>query len=135
MNWALSTDTMNGKAHKRVELCCGSFAKRRGWRSPVLQVIMMALAAISVAAETPDLKAAAERNYLKAATKFAECMILHGRDRYGEVHSPLFAVLLTRDDPPEMGPHPIFDDPPEYEATTEHRLIQASYLHAPAMKQ
>ena len=106
---------MNTKSHKRVELSCGCIAKRRGWRSPVLQVILMAMAAISVAAETPDLKAAAERNYLKAATKFAECMILHGRDRYGEVHSPLFAVLLTRDDPPEMGPHPIFDDPPEYE--------------------
>ena len=100
---------MNGKSYKRVELRCGSFAKRRGWRTRVLQVIMAALAATSVAAETPDLKSAAERNYLKTATDFAECMILHGRDRYGEVHSPLFAVLLTRDDPPEMGPYPIFD--------------------------
>ncbi len=76
---------------------------------------MMALAATSVSVETPDAKTVAQRNYLKAATDFAECMIEHGRDRYGEVHSPLFAVLLTRDDPPEIGPYPIFDDPPKYE--------------------
>lgn len=56
-----------------------------------------------------------EPNYLKLATDFADCMIEHGRDRYGTVSSPLFAVLLTRDPVPEIGPYPIFESPAKYQ--------------------
>jgi len=55
-----------------------------------------------------------EIDYLKAATDFADCMIAHGRDRYGKVHSPLFAVLLTRGKRPRIGPQPYFERPSPY---------------------
>jgi hypothetical protein len=58
-----------------------------------------------------------EIDYLKAAVDFAECMIRHGRDRYGKVHSPLFAVLLTRQAEPSIGPHPYFDRPTPYDVS------------------
>jgi hypothetical protein len=38
-------------------------------------------------------------------------MLEYGRDRYGEVHSPLFAVLLTRESEPRIAPQPCFADP------------------------
>ena len=50
-------------------------------------------------------------DYLKAAVDFADCMLKYGRDRYGTVHSPLFAVLLTREAEPRIGPYPLFADP------------------------
>ena len=50
-------------------------------------------------------------DFLKAATDFADCMLTFGRDRYGTVHSPLFAVLLTREAEPRIGPYPLFADP------------------------
>jgi len=50
-------------------------------------------------------------DFLKVAADFADCMIQHGRDRYGETHSPLFAVLLTREKQPRIGPYPLFADP------------------------
>ena len=53
-------------------------------------------------------------DYLKVATKFADCMLKYGRDRYGKVHSPLFAVLLTREAEPRIGPQPYFDRPSPY---------------------
>jgi hypothetical protein len=34
-------------------------------------------------ADSPD--------YLSLVVQYADCMLEHGRDRYGEVHSPLFA--------------------------------------------
>ena len=69
----------------------------------------------SSSAQTTDATAAPTHDYLKVAINFAECMIEHGRDRYGEVHSPLFAVLLTRENPPHIGPYPIFDAPAKYD--------------------
>lgn len=56
-------------------------------------------------------------DYLKAATDFADCMIEHGRDRYGKEHSPLFAVLLTREKEPKVGPQPYFDRPSPYDTS------------------
>jgi hypothetical protein len=53
-------------------------------------------------------------DFLKAAVDFAECMLKWGRDRYGEVASPLFAVLLTREAEPRIGPQPYFDRPSPY---------------------
>ena len=50
-------------------------------------------------------------DYLKATVDFADCMLRYGRDRYGTVHSPLFAVLLTREAKPRIGPYPLFADP------------------------
>ena len=56
----------------------------------------------------------AQVDFLKAATDFADCMIAHGRDRYGTVHSPLFAVLLMRGARPAIGPQPVFKRPSPY---------------------
>ena len=56
----------------------------------------------------------AQVDFLKAATDFADCMIAHGRDRYGTVHSPLFAVLLMRGARPAIGPQPYFKRPSPY---------------------
>jgi len=58
--------------------------------------------------------AAGAIDYLQVARDFADCMIAHGRDRYGTVHSPLFAVLLLRTDPPAIGPEPYFARPSPY---------------------
>ena len=80
-----------------------------------MSIVIVVQGVSSVGAETPNLKPVPEHNYLMAAIEFAECMIKHGRDRYGDVHSPLFAVLLTRENPPEIGPYPIFDAPAQYE--------------------
>jgi hypothetical protein len=49
-----------------------------------------------------------EIDFLKAATDFADCMIAHGRDRYGKVHSPLFSNILTREKEPRTTPYPRF---------------------------
>jgi len=51
-------------------------------------------------------------DYLARARSFADCMIRHGRDRYGPVHSPLFANALTREDPPRLTPYPLFAPTP-----------------------
>jgi len=56
-------------------------------------------------------------DYLKIATKFADCMLKYGRDRYGKVHSPLFAVLLTRENEPRIGPYPLFKSPSPYQTS------------------
>lgn len=53
-------------------------------------------------------------DFLKVAVDFAQCMLRYGRDRYGKVHSPLFAVLLTREKEPRIGPEPYFDRPTPY---------------------
>jgi len=47
-------------------------------------------------------------DFLKAATDFADCMIEYGRDRYGQVHSPLFSNILTRQEKPRTTPYPRF---------------------------
>ena len=67
--------------------------------------------------ELADTKARelGEVDFLKAAVAFADCMIAHGRDRYGSVHSPLFAVLLTRGKRPTIGPQPYFARPSPYD--------------------
>ncbi|MFP4058660.1 MAG: hypothetical protein ACLF0G_17475 [Candidatus Brocadiia bacterium] len=51
-------------------------------------------------------------DFLGLATAFADCMIEHGRDRYGAVHSPLFANLLLRGERPTIGPEPRFAPSP-----------------------
>ena len=62
-------------------------------------------------------RAGGDVDYLKAAVDFAECMLTCGRDRYGDVHSPLFAVLLTREKEPRIGPQPYFDRPTPYDVS------------------
>ncbi|MGB2819500.1 MAG: hypothetical protein WBF17_00860, partial [Phycisphaerae bacterium] len=54
------------------------------------------------------LKGKGEPDYLKITKDYAECMIRHDRDRYGKVHSPLFASTLMRSDPPTLLPAPQF---------------------------
>ncbi len=76
-----------------------------------LLIISIACTLAAPAGTTPIL----EHDYLKAATDFADCMITFGRDRYGEIHSPLFAVLLTREEMPRIGPYPLFDAPAQYD--------------------
>jgi len=45
------------------------------------------------------LKGKGEPDYLRIVKAYAECMIRHGRDRYGKVHSPLFASTPCRHPP------------------------------------
>jgi len=47
-------------------------------------------------------------DYLATARAWADAMLAHGRDRYGEVHSPLFSNILTREREPRTTPYPIF---------------------------
>jgi len=47
-------------------------------------------------------------NYLQLVKRYADTMIRRGRDRYGEVRSPLFASTLTRGDRIELLPYPAF---------------------------
>jgi hypothetical protein len=75
-----------------------------------VRFLVMALVAFSAGGPLP---AADEPDFLKAAVDFAECMITYGRDRYGEVQSPLFAVLLTRENEPRIGPYPLFAEKTE----------------------
>jgi hypothetical protein len=58
-------------------------------------------------------------DYLRLATDFADCMLKYGRDRYGRQHTPLFAVLLTRETEPRIGPQPYFDRPSPYKTGSE----------------
>jgi len=76
-----------------------------GWTAAVLAIVVPADVAL------------AGIDYLQAAVDFAECMIRYGRDRYGEVHSPLFAVLLTREKVPRIGPQPYFARPTPYDVS------------------
>jgi len=55
-----------------------------------------------------QLKGKPEPDYLGIVKGYAECMIRRGRDRYGKVHSPLFASTLTRTEPPGLLPAPRF---------------------------
>lgn len=63
-------------------------------------IAVIATAHPSVGETRPD--------YLKLARDFGDCMIAHGRDRYGKVHSPLFSNILTRGARPETTPYPLF---------------------------
>ena len=80
-----------------------------------LAAVCLAAASLSCAPASAGLRSTpselGEIDFLKAATDFADCMVTYGRDRYGEVHSPLFAVLLTREAEPRIGPYPLFADP------------------------
>ncbi len=63
-------------------------------RSKVILIIMtgaclLGSAPTGLAQEPPEL-------YLATARAYADAMIKHGRDTYGEVHSPLFAGALDR---------------------------------------
>ncbi len=71
-------------------------------------------------------EALGEIHHLARAAAFADCMIRHGRDRYGDVHSPLFAVLLLRTSPPRIGPQPVFDRPCPYDTS---RMATPFRLH------
>ena len=60
----------------------------------------VAVLAPSVLAEEPDFAGAARR--------FADEMIARGTDRWGAEHSPQFASMLLRTDPPELLPDAVF---------------------------
>jgi hypothetical protein len=55
---------------------------------------MLAVLALPVAAA--DNPAGNAKRYLDTVRRYADAMIEHGRDEYGEVKSPLFAVTLDR---------------------------------------
>lgn len=93
--------------------------RRALWHLTVLLVAASAaqgqiVSTASAPAETIDLTKLGKVDFLKAATDFADCMITHGRDRYGTVHTPLFAVLLLRGAKPTIGPQPYFKRPSPY---------------------
>lgn len=75
-------------------------------------IVILGAAALPLRAEIREI------DFLTAATDFADCMIEYGRDRYGAVHSPLFAVLLTREAEPRIGPQPVFARPCPYDTGT-----------------
>ena len=60
------------------------------YRLRTIRLAVIALACTSgvLKAEGPD--------HLKLVRAYADAMIEHGRDTYGEVHSPLFAAALDR---------------------------------------
>jgi hypothetical protein len=66
----------------------------------VLIISFFLLAALGADASTTALKAAAgkraQTDYLQIVKSYADAMLEHGRDSYGEVHSPLFATTLDR---------------------------------------
>lgn len=47
-------------------------------------------------------------DYIEKARAFGDCMLRYGQDRYGEVHSPLFSNILTRETEPRTTPYPLF---------------------------
>jgi len=84
----------------------------RAWRISAVCALVWGTAN----ARPPD-----ETDYLRAARDFAGCMLVHGRDRYGKGHSPLFAVLLTREKTPRIGPQPRFASPSPYKLSDDDR--------------
>ena len=80
--------------------------------APSAIAVVMALSATSrLMADEANERTGAGREYLQAAIDFADCMIQYGRDRYGEVYSPLFANSLTREAQPHILPQPLFAEP------------------------
>ncbi len=77
---------------------------------PLCVAAALATALLARASLADDAGEAAD--HLARARSFADCMIRHGRDRYGPVHSPLFANALTREDPPRLTPYPLFAPTP-----------------------
>jgi hypothetical protein len=57
---------------------------------------MRLLALLLILAGRPTL-AAGPADYLKTVRAFADTMLEKGTDRYGSVHSPLFAAMLDLD--------------------------------------
>ena len=95
--------------------------QRTRWLVALATMLMAGTAQAETAAVS--YRRAAEKlgkvDFLKAATDFADCMIEFGRDRYGKVHSPLFAVLLMRQARPAIGPQPYFKRPSPYNTSNE----------------
>lgn len=60
------------------------------------QVAASILAALGDKTSRPATTSAAQPDYLRIVRAYADAMITHGRDTYGKVHSPLFAVTLDR---------------------------------------
>jgi len=84
-------------------------AKNAKKRLQIAAILSLAVLSLDARAEALD-----QIDFIKAATDFADCMIEYGRDRYGKVHSPLFAVLLMRRTEPVIGPQPYFKRPSPY---------------------
>ena len=88
-----------------------------------MNVVLCRFASVLVLALAPmtSARAGGRIDFLKAARGFADCMLRWGRDRYGKVHSPLFAVLLTREKEPRIGPEPYFARPSPYKISDEEK--------------
>jgi len=71
-------------------------------------LLQLVLATSIATAQATDTPAPGEINYLQVAVDYADCMLQYGRDRYGEVRSPLFANLLIREKEPKLPPYPLF---------------------------
>jgi hypothetical protein len=67
--------------------------------------------------------------FLNDAQAFADCMIEHGRDRYGTQQTPLFTVLLLRKNPPRIGPSPMFAKPEREDAKMTTPFRRFDYNH------
>jgi hypothetical protein len=63
---------------------------------------------------------AGERDYLTAVKAYADVMIEYGTDHYGPQHTPQFAGMLIRTDPPALPPDPVFPPPG---SKTDERLV------------
>ena len=55
---------------------------------------LIALGAVSTAANSDTLKTNQDKTYLNAAREFLDTLITKGTDRYGEKHTPLFCASL-----------------------------------------
>lgn len=89
-------------------------------KNPYLLVCAIGVLACRHAALGAESEVPGHVDFLCAAVAYADCMLEYGRDRYGDVHSPLFAVLLTREKEPRIGPQPRFADP---ERVSKHNPV------------
>jgi len=65
-------------------------------RRSFLRCAAAGLAAVSAPGDLPG-KDIGHRDHLDAIRAYADCLLTKGRDRYGSVHSPLFAEALDRE--------------------------------------
>ena len=86
----------------------------------------------STAADAPDASALKEKaaRYAATATAYAEAMIEHGRDTYGEVHSPLFAAQMTRQEyKVPKDPHDVFPPMDDFGLRYDDRAWGSANAH------
>jgi len=68
----------------------------RKWNIPGAMLVMAASLIFVVGARAAESKPEKRPDYLNVVKAYADTLIARGRDTYGNVHSPLFAVALDR---------------------------------------